>query len=206
MTRKIVKTSPALRVLVGSLGGAVLLALLPTLLAPQAEADDLRRPLVTVYLKNGGHFTLRDTEFLRRQEGERPRGSRPPNAPVGPTPGNTPRPGGFGSPGDDPGGGQWPRGVDPRQPTHDYSGNPRRVGDYLGSGLNTDELRYLRRVDIIRVEKDITYGDFTFKNGETRINVPMMWTAISGWERPGEQGKFLYFDAEDILFLEFPLH
>jgi hypothetical protein len=196
---------PVVRCLLRSLGIVVVvwMASSPSALHAQTtESLGKRRPLVTVYLKKGEHFTLRDAEFLHVQKGEHPpRGSRPPNTPVGPIPGNTP--GGY--PGDDPGP-KWPKGRDPRQPTHSFSGQPRGAGEFLGPGLNGSQMKYLRRVDIIRVEKDITYGDFTFKNGETRIDVPMTWTAISGWERPGRSGELYFFDAEDILFLEFPLH
>lgn len=174
----------------------------PASSAQEIDRGGLRRPLVTVHLKNGEHVTLRDALFLRLQEGERPpSGSRPPNTPVGPMPGNKP----GADPGDDPGA-TWPRGRDPRQPTHGFSGKPRGAGDYLGSGLSTRELHLIRRVDIHRVEEGITYADITYKNGKSRVNAPMTWTAIGGWERPGQQGQDYFFEAEEILYLEFPAH
>ena len=186
-----------------ALTAALVVALLPTLLAQKAEARHGLRPLVTVHLKKGDHFTLRDAEFLRRSKGERPpKSSRPPNTPVGPLPGNTPGVGGFGHPGDEPGM-KWPRKRDPRQPTHGSSGKPRGVGELLGPGVRGRE-HQIRRVDVHRVEEDITYADVTFKNGEVQVNAPMIWTAVSGWERPGNEGEFYFFQAEEILYLEFP--
>lgn len=183
---------------------ALLTALLSPVRAQEVGTDGKRRPLVTVHLKKGGQFTLRDADFLRRSKGERPpSGSRPPNTPVGPLPGNTPGVGGFGGPGDDPGP-KWPRGRDPRQPTHGSSGKPRGVADYLYPGLNPKGCDQLRRVDILRVEKEITYVDVTCRDGDVRANVPMLWTAVSGWERPGQTGEFYFFEAEEILYLEFP--
>lgn len=187
-----------------ALAAALVVALLPMLLPQKAEARHGLRPLVTVHLKKGDRFTLRDADFLRRSKGERPpKSSRPPNTPVGPIPGNTPGVGGFGGPGDDPGP-KWPRKRDPRQPTHGSSGKPRSVGEFLGSGLNEHEFTLVRRMDINRVEEGITYVDVTFKNGEARVDVPMLWTAVSGWERPGNEGEFYFFEAEEILYLEFP--
>lgn len=187
-------------------GAALAGALLPMLLPQQAEARHGLRRLVTVQLNKGGHFTLRDAEFLQRSKGERPpKSSRPPGTPVGPLPGNTPGVGGFGHPGDDPGP-KWPRKRDPRNPTYGSSGKPRGVGAFLGSGLNEHELALIRRIDITRIEKGITYANVVFKNGEVRVDVPMIWSAISGWERPGQSGEYFFFNAEEILYLEFPEH
>lgn len=206
--RQLVKLATVPRVALPSLllvaTVALATALLPTVLAQEVGTRERWRPLVTVHLKKGGHFTLRDADFLRRSKGERPpSGSRPPNTPVGPVPGNTPGVGGFEGPGDDPGP-KWPRGRDPRQPTHGSSGKPRSVADFLYSGLSTQELHRIRRVDVLRVEKEITYVDVTFKNGDVRADVPMLWTAVSGWERPGQTGQFYLFESEEILYLEFP--
>lgn len=168
---------------------------LPVLLAPSAaEAGNKRRPLVTVQLKNGERFTLRDFDFLIRGQGERPRGSKPPGTPTGPIPGTAP--GGY--PGE--GGGTTKR--DPRQPTHNLAGSRRRSEPNLG--ITERDLYLLRRLDIVRIEKGITYADYTYKNGEFRPNKPMLWNALSGWEHPGKEGKFYFFEAEEILYLEFP--
>lgn len=194
MKRRIPSGAPSdARIAVVAVALAVLA--LPMLMTPSAaEARDKRRPLVTVQLKNGERLTLRDADFLRRGQGEKPRGSRPPGTPTGSTPGTAP--GGY--PGE--GGGTTKR--DPRQPTHNLSGTRQRPG--AGIGLSERDLHFLRRVDILRVEKGITYADFTYENGEVRPNKPMMWNALSGWERPGEQGEFYFFEAEEILYLEFP--
>jgi len=186
--------------------GVVLLsALAPALLAQvDSGPGDLRRPLLTVRVKDGGLYTLRDASFGLMRPGERPpRGSKPPGTPTGPTPGNTPGVGGFGDPGDDPGS-RGPQRRDPRQPTHDYGGKPLDAGPFLGLGISRHDLYHLRRIDITRVEEEATYGDFLYEDGRTKVHVPMNWNFVAGWERPGQQGKAYYFEADEILYLEFP--
>lgn len=185
--------------------GVLLLSTLAPALLAQVDSGpgDLRRPLLTVRLKDGGRYTLRDASFGLQRPGERPpRGSKPPGTPTGPTPGNTPGVGGFGDPGDP--GGHEPQKRDPRQPTHGFGGKPRSVAPFLGLGISRRDFYRLRRIDITRVEEEVTYGDFLYEDGRTRVHVPMNWTFVAGWERPGQQGKAYYFEAEEISYLEFP--
>lgn len=184
---------PVLRLVVAL---AAFILLLSLTAPPPAAAANKLLPLVTVQLKNGERYTLRDADFLVQGGGERPHGSSPPGPPIGPIPGNTP----GGDPGES--GPGWPTGRDPRQPTQNLDGTRRRPE--AGIGLSKSDLYRLRRVDIVRVEKGVTYADFTYKDGNTRINAPMIWSALSGWERPGREGKFYFFEAQEILFLEFP--
>lgn len=188
--------------------------LLLTAASPDAafaqRSRDLRNTqhmVITVTLKNGDRVTLRSPQFGSRRGGERPgrgRGSAPPGMPTGPDPGNAP--GGFGDPGEGPGAGVGPGSMapaDPRDPTRRSDGTRRRP--YLpGSGISPDEMRLVRRIDIVRVERGVTYGDFTYKNGDFRPDKPMQWDALAGWERPGQQGKSYYFYADEIRSLEFP--
>jgi len=188
--------------------GAALVLLLPVLLTPQTaraqRSRDLRNTqhlLITVTLENGDRVTLRSPQFGSRRGGDRGGGSSaPPGLPSGPEPGNVP--GGFG----DPGGGRGPGTTapsDPRDPTRRADGTRRRP--YIpGSGISADDMRRLRRIDIVRVERGVTYGDYTYKNGDFRPGVPMQWDALAGWERPGQQGESYYFEAEEIRSLEFP--
>jgi len=199
-------TVPKLATLPRVHGVVLALLLLLTGWAPvtllQAQNEDKRHPLITVQLRNGERVTLRDPELGVPHPSERPPATIPPGTPVGPLPGNTP----GGSPGD--GGGTTQR--DPRQPTHNLSGTPRRPGRFLEPGLTVREMYRLRRVYVVLevegkpVPAGVTYGDFFYKDGAIRHNVRMTWTMLSGWERPGRQGEFYFFEARDILYLEFP--
>lgn len=64
----------------------------------------------------------------------------------------------------------------------------------------------VRRIVVLLVDNTGVVADVTLVNGKTLDHHRMPWSQVYGWDRPGEQGKFYSFDAEEIDTLEFLTH
>lgn len=186
-----------------------LFALLALLLPAALEAATARRPqIVTVTLQNGDRVTLRDAEFVNpqvRQEtgggggggsgrgrggggASAPPGFEPDDRPGGP-PGNLPGHAPAGDRNPFPGRGVGSSPLGPAMTPEPVAGLGDGLGRYRGK---------LRRLWVVRADSTGLLVNLELVNGK-RINQKRMhWRVLYGWERPGQQGKFHSFGADEI--------